>query len=142
MHKYKNILTERESQVHLVLVTTTLELSEVAKRLNMTERTVKFHRTNILRKLEARSRYELIQKYQMPKLDTEYLMPPDELNDTAKTVYKLLITSSESDAQIAKKLFRSFGTIHAAKYQIYKATRCKNRISLILRHIENQELAA
>lgn len=56
-HSTADDLTEREHQV-LELVATGASNKEIAQRLNLTEKTVKYYMTNILQKLKVRNRVE------------------------------------------------------------------------------------
>ena len=58
-HPHNDALTERELQV-LRLVTEGLRNREIATRLEISENTVKYHLKNILEKLHAESRAELV----------------------------------------------------------------------------------
>ncbi|HEY6958129.1 MAG TPA: response regulator transcription factor [Candidatus Limnocylindria bacterium] len=58
-HPHRDALTERELQV-LRLVTDGLRNREIATRLEISENTVKYHLKNILEKLHAESRAELV----------------------------------------------------------------------------------
>jgi DNA-binding NarL/FixJ family response regulator len=56
-HSTVDDLTEREHQV-LELVATGASNKEIALRLSLTEKTVKYYMTNILQKLKVRNRVE------------------------------------------------------------------------------------
>ena len=55
----KNSLSQREAEV-VELVTQGLSNKEVANKLFVTEKTIKFHLTNIYKKMNVRSRAQLI----------------------------------------------------------------------------------
>jgi len=55
-------LTEREGQI-LIFIFSGAQIKDIAKELYITERTVKFHITNILKKTECRNQRELISRF-------------------------------------------------------------------------------
>ena len=55
-------LTSREEEI-LVLVSRGMPNKEVARCLKCTERTVKYHMTNIMQKLNVRNRVEAVMKF-------------------------------------------------------------------------------
>jgi DNA-binding NarL/FixJ family response regulator len=56
---YLDVLTAREREI-AVMLTLGLKNAEIAERLELADQTVKFHLSNIYRKLEVRSRAEVI----------------------------------------------------------------------------------
>ncbi len=77
-------LNSREKEV-CALVVQGLSNQEIGKKLFITEKTVKFHLTNIYEKLELKSRAQLIIKY---------LASENDNNDFAKLMHSL-VTQNE-----------------------------------------------
>ena len=57
-------MTRREAQIFPLMVTKRMQNKEIATAVDLSERTVKFHISSLLRKFKVRSRYELISLFE------------------------------------------------------------------------------
>lgn len=74
-----DVLSRAENDVAYLLVRTSSQNQEIADKLFVSEKTVKFHITNIYKKLGIKNRHELILKF--TKYDFENLNKPGENMD-------------------------------------------------------------
>lgn len=68
--KYVNMLTERELQVFQCVLTGAMN-KQIAAHLNIAEKTVKVHRGNVMRKLEAKSIVDLIAVSNLAEIEAD-----------------------------------------------------------------------
>lgn len=97
----KEGLSNRESEV-AELVTQGLSNREVAEKLFVTEKTVKFHLTNIYKKMNVKSRAQLI-VWCLPNMTFIDRRAPQQSNQSTPQQPTTLPTGSNVDANAEKK---------------------------------------
>jgi DNA-binding NarL/FixJ family response regulator len=70
-----NLTAQERAVTHLVRKG--LRNKEIAEALHLSEKTVKWHLTNVLRKKNMRTRYEILMEQVPPECDANPQCPPD-----------------------------------------------------------------
>ncbi|GBL02958.1 helix-turn-helix transcriptional regulator [Glaciecola sp. KUL10] len=117
-------MTNRENQVYGMLIDSR-RISEIASALGITERTVKFHISNIYKNTKTSNRAQILAKHYLGNVS----VPFNLLSEREAEVCTFLFLG-ETKLEIANKLFISGPTVKFHIRNIYKKLSVRNRAEL------------